>query len=296
MEGLTFGGIATLACVLEVSAPKPGNVHRGADFEDVTFNDFLISAVVLGQSFDQMLPNGIGTMILESVRRTNHAVGTNTNLGIALLLAPLVQVADSGQALQPESVRSVLEGLGPEDGGLVFEAIRLANPGGLGNAEAMDVKVSENQNVDLLAAMKIAEARDLIARQYCSGFELVFGEGMNHLRTGVALFATLPEAIVYTHLALMRNWPDSLIARKCGSEVATRAAMMAGKALTYLDADASSGERNDEPFWNEVSELDFWLRSDGHRRNPGTTADLIAAILFVALVNKILDPAEFKNG
>ena len=49
---LTIGQCATLACWLELSAPKPGNVHRGADFEDTTFNDFAASAVALGPVLD----------------------------------------------------------------------------------------------------------------------------------------------------------------------------------------------------------------------------------------------------
>jgi triphosphoribosyl-dephospho-CoA synthase len=48
-----------------------------------------------------------------------------------------------------------------------------------------------------------------------------------------------------------------------------------------------------ESFWSAVGELDFWLRSDGHRRNPGTTADLIAASLFAGIHNGIIT-APFK--
>ena len=44
-------------------------------------------------------------------------------------------------------------------------------------------------------------------------------------------------------------------------------------------------------FWGAVGELDFWLRSDGHRRNPGTTADWMAASLFVAMFNRDIDPS-----
>jgi len=40
--------LAQLSCLLEVSAPKPGNVHRGADFEDLTYPDFLVAAALIG--------------------------------------------------------------------------------------------------------------------------------------------------------------------------------------------------------------------------------------------------------
>ena len=39
-------------------------------------------------------------------------------------------------------------------------------------------------------------------------------------------------------------------------------------------------------------ELDAYLRSDGHRLNPGTTADLVTACLFVALREGILKPTD----
>ena len=95
-ESLSIGRIATLACIFEVTAPKPGNVHRGADFEDVTFGDFLISAVAIGEVFDR--PDlSIGQNVLQAVQQTQALVGTNTNLGIVLLLSPLVAAASSKQ-------------------------------------------------------------------------------------------------------------------------------------------------------------------------------------------------------
>jgi len=94
-QSLSIGRIATLACVLEVTAPKPGNVHRGADFEDVTFSDFLVSAVAVGEVFDR--PGlSVGQYVLQAVQQTEAFVGTNTNLGIALLLSPLVAAVGLG--------------------------------------------------------------------------------------------------------------------------------------------------------------------------------------------------------
>ena len=47
---------ATLAVIYEVTVPKPGNVHRGADFEDVTYVDFIQSAVVIGPILESTPP------------------------------------------------------------------------------------------------------------------------------------------------------------------------------------------------------------------------------------------------
>ena len=67
LDKFSIGRLASLACLLEVSAPKPGNVHRGADFADVTFEDFLISAEILGNTIDQNAEQGIGETILSLI-------------------------------------------------------------------------------------------------------------------------------------------------------------------------------------------------------------------------------------
>ena len=41
---LPVGLCAQLACVLEATARKPGNVHRFADFDDVSYLDFVTAA------------------------------------------------------------------------------------------------------------------------------------------------------------------------------------------------------------------------------------------------------------
>lgn len=296
---LSVGRIATLACVLEVTAPKPGNVHRGADFEDVTFSDFLISAVAVGEVFDQ--PDlSVGQYVLQSVRQTEAFVGTNTNLGIVLLLSPLVAAVGLGiergqKQLTSELVAECLRAVTPADGRKIFEAIALAKPGGLGDASKFDVKTKQGE-VDLMAAMELAADRDLIAKQYTCGLADVFGVGQRLLSQGRSLFADLNSAIVYAHVAWMAHQPDSLIVRKLGLPVAQQAMQRAQKILDAIsDTDAYRGvlqgkpscldEASVEQFWRWVADLDFWLRSDGHRRNPGATADLIAATLFVAIYN-----------
>lgn len=293
---LTPGGIATLASMLEVSAPKPGNVHRGADFEDVTFVDFATSAVVLGEVIEASANQPLGPTILEAVRRNEQAVGTNTNLGIVLLITPLAKIAgsESVNRLTVESVSSYLSALHESDGARVFEAIRLAKPGGLGPSDEMDVHSIGSDTVDLIAAMRIAADRDAIARQYVTGFIDVFETGVPLLVEGRKIFGDLSPAIVYAHVAWMARQADSLISRKCGTETAEHSRFLASKAIDCLgqDVDASNRFAEDtlEPYWNAVGDLDFWLRSDGHRRNPGTTADLIAASLFVGVHNGNIEP------
>src|SRR3954451_3647803 len=89
---LSIGQCATLACLLEATAPKVGNVHRGADFEDLTFSDFVISSVVIGPAMETAASVGVGRAVYEAVAATRKCVPTNTNLGMALLIAPLAAV------------------------------------------------------------------------------------------------------------------------------------------------------------------------------------------------------------
>jgi triphosphoribosyl-dephospho-CoA synthase len=276
----SIGQCATLACILEAIAPKVGNVHRSADFADLTLHDFLVSAVAIAPAMDAAAVNGVGQTVLTAICATRTVVATNTNLGIVLLLAPLAAVP-ARDSLSPAAMRNVLQSLTPTDAATVYEAIRLAQPGGLGKVEEMDVAAAPP--ADLLAAMRAAEGRDLIARQYATDFRLVLEEVVPQLVASRTRGWSLTDAIIHTHLVLLSRYPDSLIARKCGMEVAKQASALAAQVL-------SAGEPPSEAYYEAVADFDFWLRADGHRRNPGTTADLIAAGLFAALRDNQLSP------
>jgi triphosphoribosyl-dephospho-CoA synthase len=274
---LSIGQCASLACLLEATAPKPGNVHRGADFEDLCFNDFVASAVAIGPAMEGASQQGVGVAVLEAIRATRELVPTNTNLGCVLLIAPLAAVPsdlplDCG-------IRAVLGSLTPRDAERVYEAIRIAAPGGLGRVEDLDIANQPPDN--LIEAMQFAAQRDLVARQYTNGFAEVLNRVVPWLLEGQASGWTLTKSIIRAHLRLMAEFPDSLIARKCGIQVAQEAAKRAKHVLT-------SSDPSDPTYEQALRDLDFWLRSDGQRRNPGTSADLIAAGLFAALRDRQL--------
>lgn len=276
----TIARCATLACLWEVTAHKPGNVYRGADFEDLTFADFVASAAVVGPILEDAPMRGVGATVRAGVAATQIAVGTNTNLGILLLLAPL---AACDSQLSGERLAEVLDGLTIADAHEVYEAIRVARPGGLGQVEEADVNAEAAPQITLRDAMRLAADRDLIARQYDNCFQQVFwlANRLLHHHDHLAFDA----AIVRAYLELLRDYPDSLIARKCGDEVAREAA---DRAATVLEISEPEGYRQ------AVADFDFWLRSDGHRRNPGASADMIAAALFTILRQRRLPwPVSF---
>jgi triphosphoribosyl-dephospho-CoA synthase len=270
---LSVGQCATLACLLEAAAPKPGNVHPGADFPDMAFADFLASAVAIGPAIEAAAQGQpVGRCISSAVAATRHAVGCNTNLGSILLIAPLAAVPRDIPLAR--GVAAVLARLDPDDAEHVYQAIRLARPGGLGRADRHDVEHAPPEN--LLDAMRHAADRDLVARQYAEGYPQVLGEAVPWLRGELDQGRTIDEAIVRTQLRLMSRHPDSLIARKRGLAVARESA---ARAAAVLDR-AAQGESH---YRRALAELDAWLRADGTGRNPGTTADLIAAALFALL-------------
>jgi triphosphoribosyl-dephospho-CoA synthase len=272
IPGYSIGQCATLACLLEVAAPKPGNVHRGADFEDMSLYDFQWSAVAIAPAMECAEREGVGNAVLKGVRATRDAVGTNTNLGTLLLLAPLAAVP-RGEALSA-GVGRVLAELTAEDSRLVYEAIRLAQPGGMGEVSEMDIHAAAP--TALLAAMAAASERDLVALQYVTQFATVLDDVVPTLRAGHGRGWPLADAIVFTQLQLLSRHGDSLIARKCGAGISREAADRAAQVL-------ECGTPPNEEYAAALADFDFWLRSDHHRRNPGTTADLIAAGLFTLL-------------
>ena len=134
--------------------------------------------------------------------------------------------------------------------------------------------------------MRLAADRDLVARQYADDFRQVFECVVPWLSADLTAGIAPLDAIVHVHLRLMSEFPDSLIGRKCGAAVAQRSAKLAAKAL-------DAGPPGSDAYYDALADLDFWLRSDGHRRNPGTTADLVAAGLFVLLREGIMNEPLF---
>lgn len=272
-----------IACILEVTARKPGNVNRLYDFEDAGYLDFILSAMASAGALDR-LDFPLGQKVLWIVNNTRLVVDTNTNLGIALLIVPLSiacmlsleRAGPFGEQRGPLRVhlKKVLANTTVEDSQKVYEAIRRALPAGLGKVGEQDIR--KEPTLPLRDVMALAADHDLIARQYVNDYQQVFEEGLPALQRALKAAGCLETAIITCHLELLAQHPDSLIARKCGSAVAIEASR---RAQIVLEAGSPVSPVNNQP----LADFDVWLRADGHRRNPGTTADLVTACLFVAL-------------
>jgi triphosphoribosyl-dephospho-CoA synthase len=269
---------ATLACTLEACAEKVGNVTPTRGFDDASFDDFALSAQALGTAVAGATPGRVGRTVYRAVAATSRVAPSNTNLGMALLFAPLAAAARArrGTGLR-RRLALVLRGLSVEDARWAYRAIRLARPGGLGRSD--EAPVARRPSVTLGEAMRLAARRDTVAAEYGRGFTVTFDVALARLRRALSRGLSLLDAIAQAHLEVMARVPDTLIARKAGANVAAAVAERA-------DAVVRAGGFATRKGLAAARRLDRDLRRDGNRLNPGTSADLVAAALFVWLLEE----------
>jgi triphosphoribosyl-dephospho-CoA synthase len=269
---------AQLACLLEASAPKPGNVSPGRHFADARYEDFLASAVAIGEPLAGAGTRSVGATVRLAVEATARWTRTNTNLGLILLLTPLVRAAydaaDESMGLR-DTLRRVLAVTTIDDARDVYEAIRRAAPGGLGRAEAEDV--GDEPTRTLLDVMRLAAHRDAIAREYATSFAVTFETAAPALARARRDELDWDDAIVETFLTLLAAAPDTHVVRRGGAALAAEVSRRAGTALAAGGVRSVAGRR-------AIDEMDRSLRDPRHTANPGTTADLTAAAIFVVLL------------
>jgi triphosphoribosyl-dephospho-CoA synthase len=261
------------ACRMEIEALKPGNVHVFADGHRMSTGQFLESArVSAGSLTDPGLP--VGQRILGAVRATRDAVGTNTNLGIVLLAAPLIRVAEMPGSDLRANLGVMLDGLDMDDTAATFEAIALASPGGLGSAKN---DVREKPAIGLLEAMREAAHRDMIARQYSTSFADIFGTGLAEYEGALARGESGMWPTIAAYMAFLAGFADSHVARKQGMETANEVKKEAAGVQAALHSEKDEAARM-------RLLLDFDRDLKARAINPGTSADLTVACLLVHLL------------
>lgn len=268
------------ACRLDVDTAKPGNVSVHSAGHGMTAAQFIASAQAAAQAlFTRGAP--VGVRVLDAVQRTREAAGCNTNLGIVLLTAPLAAALDepgdpaADAAAWQAATGRVLARLTVDDARAAYRAIALARPGGLGDAPQQSVHAEPT--VDLRSAMALAAQRDSIARQYANGFDDVFNTGLEAVRTWPR---GTPDATVTldVFLTFLSGWPDSHIVRKHGETVAQSVTREAGRWHGEWRASLNRSSGSEDAL--HVATWDAELKA--RAINPGTSADLTVATLFVA--------------
>ncbi|WP_336364137.1 triphosphoribosyl-dephospho-CoA synthase [Halalkalicoccus salilacus] len=271
----TTAGNAELALLLEVAGtPKPGNVDRRRDLPGLRFEHFLAGAVGAGEGLrDAAAGAPVGEAFERAVRGMADQEGGNTQFGALLLLVPLVRAA-SEDALSADGTTAVVEATTVEDAAAFYRAFEhcevfVDDPPE--DAPKLDVRRGseaipdlERRGLTLLDVMRLSEAEDDVAREWTHGFERSFRTAERIAESEGPLSKRGAQAF----LDLLAERPDTLVAKKHGERVAEEAMQRARRARDNADPDAV--EALAEAFVEEGI-------------NPGTTADIVAAGLFVAL-------------
>ncbi|MEM3755232.1 MAG: triphosphoribosyl-dephospho-CoA synthase [Candidatus Bathyarchaeia archaeon] len=303
---------AQLASALEVCGwPKPGNVHRTADFKDIRFEHFIAGSIAILPIIRKTVINGlkaskgkiglervmVGSAIYEAINEVQKwHKGSNTHLGISMLLIPLSSAYGFAYGKHGKvsinswrnGIKSIVESTTPQDAVYVYKAIKKAKPGGLGKVEdkeAIDVydpqaeKKLIEKGITLYEVMKISASWDTIAKEWVTSMQLTFEFGYPTLMKLYLDKHDINYAIVHTFLEILAKNPDSLIARKMGYSIAKEVSEKAKEVLSL------GGMLTKEGF-ECLNKLDKELRINGENSlNPGTTADLVASSLMVAIMN-----------
>jgi len=267
---------AQLACLLEVSAPKPGNVSPLAGFRDASYEDFLASAAAIGPALTAAGERPLGATIRAAVEATARWAPSNTNLGLVLLLAPLARAAlTPGGASLRDRLAATLAATTVADARDTYAAIRLGAPGGLGRAPDQDV--AGTPTATLRDVMAMAVERDAIAREYASDFRTTFELGAPALRAALADRLPWRDAVVETYLTLLAAAPDTHIARKLGLPAAVTVQQRGRSVLDAGGVRTAAGRE-------AIAALDGELRDEANTLNPGATADLTGAAIYLVLL------------
>lgn len=285
MDANEIAKIAQIASALEVSGyPKPGNVHRTRDFDDMEFEDFIISGIVIGDTIREACTDvdienpRLGKYILQAVAETDRWIKNNTNLGIIMMTTPIAVAAALSDSFDDvrEKVKVLMANTSVDDACDLYDAINIADAGGMGDQNEYDV-ASDSAKQELrdngqtmYDVLKISAPWDMLAREMTSDMPAVFEIGYpayHELRDE----KTQCEACVLTFLTILSQVPDTLISRKYGDDEALKISMMTRDLLKMRDA---------PDFIDKVSEFDDYLFKNKY--NPGTTADLTAASIFVS--------------
>lgn len=302
MESSYVSKCAQIASVLEVSGhPKPGNVHRTQNFPDMVFEDFLLSGIAIGETMtkaakrglkyrdtpDKWEKIGLGELILEAVTETDHWVANNTNLGIVMLTTPLSVVAGMSEEYTVnwdtfrDKVDQIIKSTTPEDAVNLYKSINIADAGGMGEQEELDVAAESSlqklrdDGVNMFDVLEISAPWDKLSYELTHKMPVTFNVGYPIFKEVKSEYQ-LNQATVQTFLTILSRVPDTLISRKFGDKKAQEVSEQAQHILDQGGILTSEGRAVVEKFDQEL--IDRGL-------NPGTTADFTASSIMVSYLD-----------
>jgi triphosphoribosyl-dephospho-CoA synthase len=265
---------AVLAMLFELSSsPKPGNVDRCHDFSDIGYH-FLTSALSAYPVF-RKAANGeesVGSLILEGVEAwQTWNLSSNTHFGSLVLMIPIAIAAGKPGELHRE-LANILEKTTVIDTIDFYSAFekakaRVAEVENFSLNDRSWREAVQSSGKTLLELMNLSSKHDIVAREWSTNYERSF-QLADRLKEQIGRWGQ-NDGVVRTFLEALAEVPDSLICAKFGEDVALQVSQRAGEAL--LDETLGKARELDQDL----------LAKD---INPGSTADLIAASLFISLL------------
>lgn len=298
---------SNLASLLEVAGwPKPGNVHRTQNFKNTRFEHFLAGIAAIQPNFNKFCEkiNKFSFINKDDYKKIELGLffknaaedmikwqsGGNVILGHILILTPLVSAAliclkrKRYELMELQFIlNQIIENSTAVDTLNLYHAMRISNPGGLGNIDKYDIYDDKSfddivkENVNLKKIFEFSKDYDLISSEYSSNFNIILNEGLPYFFDVFKHFKDINIAIVNTYLKLLSIHPDTLVIRKSGPESANYISKM---ALNILE---NGGISTNKGFALTLA-LDKDLQDKMGKLNPGTTADLISGVIFCALL------------
>ncbi len=269
---------AVLAMLFELSSsPKPGNVDRCHDFSDIGFHHFLASAVSSYPVFRRAAQGrgSAGSLILEGVQAWGDwNLCSNTHFGSLVLMIPIALAAGRPGDLEG-SLAEVLEKTTVQDAVDFYRAFELAGARVV-EVDEFSLKDAGSENAllqcgkTLQELMKLSMDHDIVAREWATNYKRSFQLAKRLAEQTGKL--GLNEGVVRTFLEALAEAPDSLICAKFGPEKARQVSSQAAEALADTTLDKA-----------RLMDCDLL----GQDINPGSTADLIAASLFISLLRDL---------
>ena len=266
------------ACHSELEALKVGNVHIYGHGHQMTVQHFVASADCAAPFIGDTTLS-VGERIRASIEATHAEVGSNTNLGIVLLAAPIAAATQSTMyqrqgCLRP-ALRDVLVNLSQQDAVDAYAAICMAYEPHLGTREQHDVR--DAPTITLYQAMQHAQDNDIIARQYATAFEDVYAQGVALLNKNK--HRPLGDTITELHVRFLSSLEDSHIARQHGTKVAARIQEQAHTYVLALEAEGLDEIKGRLLAWDR--------QLKAQNINPGACADLVVASLMLFFIENL---------
>lgn len=295
------------ASLLEIAGhPKPGNIHRTQNFKETRFEHFLVGIATIQPDFREFCKSvykysinvgedysfvRLGYFFREASKRMMDSQGGgNVLLGHLLILAPIAAAATiclKSKMLKYSNfvfnLKKVIMDTSVEDTINLYEAIRIANPGGMGMVNKYDINDSgvfkqlKSDKITLLDIFELSKERDLISWEYANDFSIILKEGCPYFIQQFEKSKDINVATVNTFLKMLADHPDTLVIRKSGIEAAREISREAREIVNNGGISTEAGLRLTEI-------LDARLQKDNGKLNPGTTADLLAGILLINLL------------